>query len=406
MNYNRLSKTLPAIKGLAMLMIVNFHIWGGTKGGFLTIPEIFTRYQGAGIKGFIEGLISVVCSLGEYGVHIFIIASGFGLAASWWRKYGNDSNSKDQLAALPFWKRRLSRIFPLYWMAHGLALVIGMINLELIPRRDLFTLGIFDSLTALIASLTTLRNFSVDYNSFINSAWWYVGLAIQFYLVFPLLIRVGKRWGWSNLLLISLAVNLFYRVVIIALPLEAKLTSIYLRGALFPTRLFEFVFGIVLAISLLDNRDLRPAKSFKTSFHWIKLLVIERRFLYLNLILYVIGIAFDAAADEGYLSYKIFADVLLGVGEFSLFFHLFNSIPKLKIAFNPIGNFSYGIYLTHMNTLGLFWIWLLPWLPSYWLRFGVVSLLCCCFGALFEYLYNSLTINFIQKKVSSQTKSI
>lgn len=397
--YEKLSKNLNAIKGLAMLMMVSLHLWGYTKGKFLTIPEIIDQSQGQGIKGLMEGLLSIWCALGEYGVHIFIIASGFGLAASWWRKQINPTSKNNSLSLIPFWKRRVLRIFPLYWMAHGVAEIIALISLSLIPRSDLLTQGIPESLTAILASLTTLRNFSVDYNFFLNPAWWYVGLAVQLYLVFPFLIKLGKRWGWSQLLVGSLIINLVYRIIILALPLSGKLTAIYLRGAFFPTRIFEFVFGIVLAISLLNSSNAKPRKSFSDFFHWSKKLLLKRRYLPLNLLFYVVGVACDSAADSGFLIYKIPADALLGVGEFCLLFQLFLWFPKLKVFCNPLGYYSYGIYLIHMNTLRLFWIWLL-WLPSYWLRFTVVCALCCFCGGCFEYIYHWSMQGLRKKKVA------
>lgn len=40
-DYKRLSQTLPAMKGLAIIMIVMYHLWGYTNG-YLSISEIAT----------------------------------------------------------------------------------------------------------------------------------------------------------------------------------------------------------------------------------------------------------------------------------------------------------------------------------------------------------------------------
>ncbi len=184
----------------------------------------------------------------------FLIASGFGLAASWWRSnYTINSTS-----LITFWRRRLLRILPLYWLAHILALIIAWIQPDWVPfGQDILQSG-FRAIEALLFSLTTLRNFVSTYFYFLNPTWWYIGLSVQLYLIFPLLILIGKRWGWSFLLFASLFISLIYRILILYFPGINLGAKELMLGAMFPARLFEFVFGIVLAISILEinNQDI------------------------------------------------------------------------------------------------------------------------------------------------------
>jgi len=387
--YTRLSKLIPAIKGIAILIIVIFHLAVYIRGT-LSISEIVEAFSGKGLKGWSEGCLYAFSLLGLGGVHLFLIASGFGLTASWWNQYQAPGKEKQQFAIIPFWQHRLRRIFPLYWLAHGVALLMAAINLDWITWKNLLTQGELSAIIAIIASLTTLRNFIIEYASFLNSAWWYIGLAVQLYLIFPLLIWVGKRWGWSMLLVGSLGIVVLYRITIISLHLSERATYVLLHGSIFPSRLFEFVFGMVLAIALLDHHPSLIKNSFGGFYLWSKKLLLEHRFFKLNLVLFLLGTAFDWAYSAGWILLKIPADAILGVGEFCLIFQFLSLVPSPKKWLNLVGNYSYGIYLIHINILRALWPALSKFILFFWLRFAIVVLLCCLLGGLFELGYNWL----------------
>lgn len=386
-NYQRLSKLLPAFKGWAIFTIVAYHLWGYSKG-WLLFSQVYAAFSRGGVNGLFEAILNIFCLLGEYGVHIFISASGFGLAASWWRGGKAAGNTFRLFDILKFWQRRLLRLFPLYWLAHGLALILAWVQPAWVPfGREVLNRGVFDTILASFASFTTLRNFSLDYYFFLNAAWWYVGLAVQFYLIFPILVWFGKRWGWSILLLVSLLITLLYRGIIVSLSLNEMTTDILLRGAFFPTRLFGFVFGIVLAISLLEP----AAKDFKGVCRWSQKLLLEKRWIWLTALMWVVGVGFDWASSEGWMILRIPADSLIGVGEFCLLFQTMSVIPWGKAGLATLGNLSYGIYLSHMNFMVALWAILTPQLTFYWLRFFIVLAITCCLGGLFDYSYRLLS---------------
>lgn len=262
-SYHRFSYILPALKGLAIFLIVIYHIWGYTKSYPLFSQFIAASKNSHIFSRLAEIFLNVFCLLGKEGVHFFLIASGFGLAASWWRSnytINSEFNSEfNNTSWLNFWQRRLLRLLPMYWLAHFLALIIAWMQPEWVPfGQDILQSG-FRAIEAFFFSLTTLRNFVSSYFYFLNPTWWYIGLSVQLYLIFPLLIRIGKRWGWSFLLLASLFISLFYRFFILYFPWGNLGTKELMLGAIFPARLFEFVFGIVLAISILEinNQDIK-----------------------------------------------------------------------------------------------------------------------------------------------------
>lgn len=381
--FNRLSQTLPAIKGIGILMVVIYHLWGFTRG-YLPFMQIAVEALGSGMRGLMEGLLNTICLMGEQGVHFFLIASGFGLATSWWRQQNGVGRSDRPFTILLFWQRRVLRIFPLYWAAHGLALFLVLFVPAWVPfGQDIWQQGGISITFAWIASLTTLRNLSLPYYSFLNGAWWYVGLSVQLYLIFPWLVRIGKRWSWSVLLLGALLISLLYRSIIVGLPLNERAIDVLLRGALFPSRLFEFVLGMVLSIVLLEAQSSQLANA-------IKALLTKPGWLGLSLFLWSTGLACHWAASIETIAWRIPADALIGIGEFCFVFQMVQFIPYVKPALAHLGNYSYGIYLTHMNIFVGLWVIATGSVSSYWLRFALI--LCCtvALGILFELGYQQI----------------
>ncbi len=337
----RLSQTIPVLQGWAIFLVVVYHLWGYSKGDQLA-SEIALASWRSDVKGFIEGILNIFCLLGEHGVAIFIIASGFGLASSWWRK--TSSQDSPSFEVIGFWRRRLLRLFPLYWQAHGLALLLVLVQPAWVPfGREVIDRGVMEAIAATFARLTTLRNFIPDYYFFLNGAWWYVGLAVQLYLVFPLLISVGKRWGWPILLLGSLLIEVVYRQIILALPLSGMATDLLLRCALFPSRLFEFAFGIFLAVTLLEPAPTNRLLTLNEVSYFCQKLLLEKRWRGYSALLYAVGLVFDWASDAGWQTLRVPSDAIAGMGEFYLFFQLLNLIEPAQPSLSKLGEYSYGI---------------------------------------------------------------
>ena len=383
--YQRLSHLIPALKGLAILWIVLYHLWGYSRDyefSRLSWPPSLT--QGA------EYILSVICMMGEHGVHIFLIASGFGLMASWWRRQQLRPVAMNQAEIWTFWRRRMSRILPLYGVAHVLVLGLVWINPAWVPQGELLLQGNLEAIALIILSLTTLRNFFIDYYFALNSAWWYVGLTVQLYLVFPFLVRLGQRWGWSRLLGGALATSLIYRTLIVVLPLNDKVTDIMLRGAFFPTRLFEFVVGMVLAIGLLSPLAVGTDQKSPLWLTGLRRLLSDPTMVPVAAGLWASGLLLDWLSPAQGMGLRIGADALIGVGELCCLVQALTWLPIVVPLLAVLGQYSYGIYLIHMNILRVAWAGLVQLLSSFWPRFAVVVLLCCLTGIWLEAGYGWL----------------
>jgi len=170
---------------------------------------------------------SVLGRLGVYGVSIFYILSGMSLYVA----YSRISWNRSEL--FTFWKRRLLRIAPLYWVA-----CVGVLVLLKGYRNQ--------SLETILGNLTLTFGF-LDYAHYIPTGGWSIGNEICFYLVFPLLIISSKNIYWFSMLCAALlAVYLQFAFFVLtddsSLALQWKLYIHPLNQA------FLFAGGVILAM--------------------------------------------------------------------------------------------------------------------------------------------------------------
>src|SRR6266540_5225138 len=167
-------------KGLAILVVAYFHFfrtyfqhgvlpppdWGNLAASALTILRL---------------VWFKVSGLGFHAVGVFIILSGWTLMQSTMRR----AESGPAAAGWGSWYRaRFLRLYPMYWVAHLVYLVSPFVaHLEPVDSR-------------IILSLLGLRFIDIQENfMYLNAAWWYFSMLIQFYLIFPLLFWTARRTG-------------------------------------------------------------------------------------------------------------------------------------------------------------------------------------------------------------------
>lgn len=169
---------------------------------------------------------SVLGRLGIYGVSIFYILSGMSLYVA----YAGTSWNKSEL--LTFWKRRLLRIAPVYWVS-----CIAVLFLLKGYRNH--------SLETILGNLTLTFGF-LDYTHYIPTGGWSIGNEICFYLIFPILIISSK----NIYALTALSVALFAAYVQFAFFSLSEESTLALQWKLYIHPLnqaFLFAGGIILA---------------------------------------------------------------------------------------------------------------------------------------------------------------
>lgn len=150
-NLGEFLKHKSMFMGLAMLWIIAFHY------GFL-----------------VESPVGFLITRGYLGVDIFIFLSSFSLCSS----------LKREPHYIPFIKRRLSRIIPVWWMLITLLLVVNILIGRNYPHN----------LVQLICYYSGL-GWWLFYNEPFGTYYyeWYIPTLLGFYLLVPLLYKTNKK---------------------------------------------------------------------------------------------------------------------------------------------------------------------------------------------------------------------
>jgi peptidoglycan/LPS O-acetylase OafA/YrhL len=179
--------------------------------------------------------------LGDQGVSVLLVLSGLTLT---WSCLSADNSGR--IVWRDFYRRRLSRIYPIWIVANLLLLfpfAIFGVHLSLLDAR-------------LYLSLAGIRVLP-DQLYYGNSAWWFVTLLLQLYFVFPPLWTVLQRVGPVAFGIVVPGVALAIRGV--GLYAFHDYLDAWARGAIFVTRLPEFAIGMSLGMLLFEyNKELRP----------------------------------------------------------------------------------------------------------------------------------------------------
>lgn len=246
-----------------------------------------------------------VLSLGGGGVHLFIFASGFGLASSRYLDFKT------------YISKRFSKVYLPYLIAVTMILILNFF-------LHLYNYGI----QAYLSHVFLYKMFFDKYVGTFGYQLWFISTIIQFYLVFPLLSVLVNKYPWKSVLAVSVAISVIYAICISMLGYGDSRVV----GSFFLQYLWEFVLGMIIARQGFIYKIL----SFKP-------LV----FLILSVVSYAIMGALvlfmgqmgknlnDIFSFLGYLSISVFV--------FKIFVHvkpLYNAI----LAVEPI---SYSLFLTH-----------------------------------------------------------
>lgn len=263
--------TIDILRGLAILWVVVYHLWGASANGFVVLPFPRTYYQrfwerlgdGDPIAAF-TAFTDLVFRLGYNGVTVFMILSGMSLTISAMR-------SRRPMPLLRWYPARLRKLLIPYWAAWCLYLATLAIVALYRTNADGGTfshnfqyLGLahmMDFDRARAGLLIIPRMFEARYLNAPSPTLWFVLVLLQYYLLFPLLLPLLRRIGPAPFAMMALAVSVAATAWLIG-----EYGSIWARGTWwriwFPFRFFEFGIGIVIGYIVVEHpRALRRALS-------------------------------------------------------------------------------------------------------------------------------------------------
>ncbi len=187
---------LDHVRGVAILAVFLFHA-AGAAYPYDRLP--WDGWHRRLPVGWVDWLIAPA-RFGWAGVAIFFVVSGFCIHLSFQRR--------------PEWKdffvRRFFRIYPPYFLAMlFFAFVLPLTRLDLHDRHAFIQLG---------THLALVHNFGNTTLDGINGAFWTIAIEVQLYVLYPLLVFLANRVGWTKTLGLTAAVELVLRLAILFYP--------------------------------------------------------------------------------------------------------------------------------------------------------------------------------------------
>ncbi|MEO7166321.1 MAG: acyltransferase [Spartobacteria bacterium] len=360
---------LDVTKGLAILIVVYFHFFRTYfEHGALPPPDWSTWT--AGLTTLLGTTWLNLSGLGFHAVGVFIILSGWALMQSTARR----ADAGPVAWGAWYWARFI-RLYPMYWVAHVVYLVSPFTaRFEKIDGR-------------LVLSLLGLRFVDISNNFYyLNAAWWYFGMLIQFYLIFPLLFWAARKLGPARFLLGAAALGFFVRyLLLVAYPQN----GMWVQGGLALCRLPEFAFGMALG-TWASRAPERIEKFLLGGFG-----------LLTGVVLYPAALQFY----HGLVPY-IFVDFATGVCCFLVLVGcagIITRFPAPAKLLGLVGAFSYGVYLIHHPYV--IWLGLRIREQPIWMFLVITAAtlaVLCAWGIFLEKMINALVTKLVAKKARAR----
>lgn len=269
----------------------------------------------------LPGFLMKATSFGGAGVHVFILCSGFGLYLSFLHKplgYGK------------FLKRRFSKVY----IPYVLVVLISALYFGMVCGQNV--------LMPLLGSVFLFKMFAPSLEHAFGGQMWFVSTIIQFYLFWPLIVRLFKvKWGGEIALLISLLWATF--TTLMGLDDERVWNSFFLQY------LWEFVLGMWLASVYFEH----PEK-LKLPKMWILVVAM------------VIGSGLTGVSGFAGGIWKSYNDIPSLVGYMSMALIIYKvGVKPINRFFEYTNNVSYEWYLVHILVFSIYYKFARGIMPFY-----------------------------------------
>jgi peptidoglycan/LPS O-acetylase OafA/YrhL len=300
-------------KGLAILIVAYFHFFR-TYFQYGVLPPADWNSVAASVLTILRLVWFKVSGLGFHAVGVFIILSGWTLMQSTMRRV-----ESGPLAWGGWYRARFLRLYPMYWVAHLVYLLSPFVaRLEPVDDR-------------IILSLLGLRFIDIQMNfMYLNAAWWYFAMLIQFYLIFPLLFWAARRLGPWMFLVFACAAGFFARYVLLVLWPQ---NGLWVLGGIAICRLPEFALGMSLA--MWHSQSAARVEWF----------LLRGAGFVLGLILYPAALKlYHGLYEYIFVDFATGTCCMLEIVGIAGIISLFQRPAKL---FGLVGLYSYGLYLIH-----------------------------------------------------------
>ena len=175
------------------------------------------------------------CKSGYLGVDVFLVINGYLVVP----KVMNEIAS-GQFRYFSFLEKKLFRLLPLVLLVSAFALCVGYMDMLPFDFRFLSEEVVASSVFAnnILQSVTTQNYWAAIYHKVMMHTW-FLGVLFQFYIIFPLLMMVFRKWMKSTLILLTILSLLLYLT-----PIDTIADKYYLIHY----RFFELSIGGLIAL--------------------------------------------------------------------------------------------------------------------------------------------------------------
>jgi peptidoglycan/LPS O-acetylase OafA/YrhL len=326
--------TLDAMRGGAALAVITYHALG-----------VAQQSAWSGWEWWLPQITSHIVHYAFAGIYLFFVISGFCIHLHWARTRAAGIQ-EPVINFGKFWKRRVRRLYPPYFVA--LALYVVYIAYKTPVNFDGFY--IWD----VVLHLFMLHNLDPRTVYTINGAFWTLAIEEQLYLAYFLLLFLRIRYGWTKTLLLCFSARVVWLLLSRGLseplgfhiPLtEAAATNwfIWALGALsveaavgvtkLPRWCFRISIGSLALGCAVALSTLLPMVDQTSWLHDIGWLIMHPAW----------GVGFFV-----FVNYAVVAEQRWRQNS--------SRVPHLISALAAIGLISYSLYLTHSFVL-MHWYW-------------------------------------------------
>lgn len=324
------------------------------------------------VKGLTNTQLSPLWIVGDHGVDVFFVISGFIMFHTSGRDFGGASEGMEFIA------RRVIRIAPLLWIM-SLAMVVFLVLRDDTPP-----------LSSVISTLTL-----VPYDWSVLDVSWTLSYEMYFYVLFAFFIfAAAQRYRAFLIISAIVAIVVAGHLLVTAPPMEGDGLEVMGWHFLSNPIAIEFCFGILLArfISLEDVGSLWPIMAGAAAL----LVMIGNGFFY-------------ASSEYLHLHLPEIRWLIMGVPAAVLV----AAALKARVLSGPISSFgllcgdaSYSIYLSHLFAIiGCLWILkqVAPNMPAPLMALAIIIVSCLSGISVFLVIERPIT-RYLQARFSPKRR--
>lgn len=318
------SRTVSYIRGLSIAAIVLYHL----IAYYLQVPEI----------------MKMLSRFGGAGVHLFFIISGFGLALSYNRKWCG-------------LKTYISRRFYKVYLPYIVVVLLCFFTPWILTTEN--------RVSALLSHVFLYKMFSDQYTISFGAHFWYVSTLIQFYVLFPVLMKIKRKYGNKVFITGTFVISVVWTIIIILLNKQDS----RVWNSCCIKMLWEFSLGIVCA-DYYERKGKIYGENLKTLSLWCVTMV--------GAVTYVL---FSIRGGISQQFNDVFA--VISFGGVTLLFAKYHIMEKTV---QYISSISYEIYLLHLWILTTVFHFLQGNIAQFWIILIALAMIVIISGVYHKIL--------------------